>query len=117
MLVEGRGLHNNNLSEDTLSVLRDRRNNGNKIREYKVPLFIANYTKLGRKKTQTLDLGLSLKVTEVCLTLDNYNSTKPRKYKQLLWGLNNLTSSNLKGKLEIKFRNIMIKIKKQYEML
>jgi len=33
MPVEGRGLHNNNLSEDTLSVLRDRRNDGNKIRK------------------------------------------------------------------------------------
>jgi hypothetical protein len=50
----------------------------------------------------------------VRLTLDNYNSTKPRKYKQLLWGLNNLTPSNLQGKLKIKFRNIMIRIQKQY---
>ena len=31
MPVEGRGLHNNGLSEDTLSVLRDGGNNGNEI--------------------------------------------------------------------------------------
>ena len=31
MPVEGRELHNNGLSEDTLSVLRDGRNNGNEI--------------------------------------------------------------------------------------
>ena len=32
MPVEGRELHNNGLSEDTLSVLRDGGNNGNEIR-------------------------------------------------------------------------------------
>ena len=31
--VEGRGIHNNTLSEDTFTVLRDGRINGNKIRE------------------------------------------------------------------------------------
>ena len=31
MPVEGRELHNNGLSEDTLSVLRDGGNNGNEI--------------------------------------------------------------------------------------
>ena len=31
--MEGRGLHNNGLSEDTLSVLRDGENNGNEIRK------------------------------------------------------------------------------------
>ena len=33
MPVEGRELHNNGLSEDTLSVLRDGGNNGNEIRK------------------------------------------------------------------------------------
>ena len=33
MPTEGRGLRNNGLSEDTLSVLRDGRNDGNKIGE------------------------------------------------------------------------------------
>ena len=33
MSVEGRELHNNGLSEDTLSVLRDGGNNGNEIRK------------------------------------------------------------------------------------
>ena len=62
----------------------------------KLPIIHSKLYEVRQKKTQTLDLGLSLKVTEVRLTLDNYNSTKPRKYKQLLWGLNNLTPSNLK---------------------
>ena len=34
MPVEDRELHNNGLSEDTLSVLRDVGNNGNEIRKY-----------------------------------------------------------------------------------
>ena len=33
MSVEGRELHNNGLSEDTLSVLRDGGNSGNEIRK------------------------------------------------------------------------------------
>ena len=33
MEMERSGLRNNGLSEETLSVLRDRRNNGNKIRK------------------------------------------------------------------------------------
>ncbi|WP_207636666.1 hypothetical protein, partial [Clostridium saccharoperbutylacetonicum] len=55
-----------------------------------------------QKKTQALNLSLSSKVIEVRLTLDNYNSTKPRKYKQLLWGLNSLIPFNFKNKLKIK---------------
>ncbi len=33
MEMERRDLHNNGLSEETLSVLRDRRNNGNETRK------------------------------------------------------------------------------------
>ena len=33
MEIERRDLRNNGLSEETLSVLKDRRNNGNEIRE------------------------------------------------------------------------------------
>jgi hypothetical protein len=69
-----------------------------------------NLYEVRQKKAQALDLRLSVKVTEVRLTLDNYDSTKPRKYKQSLWGLNSLISFNLKDKLKIKFKNIMINI-------
>ena len=48
--MEGRGLHSNGLSEDTLSVLRDGGNNGNEIRRIaeisatsKHPIFTSVY--------------------------------------------------------------------------